>query len=279
MIRNGLICLIIFVTAGVAHAQARMDETLVPKFELKKSGLQLDRRTQAGSFFDVVGHRSVVLGYENRTLEAWVYPLKILDDFELSFRIEGYPLEFRGPDIEVKIDVRPEATVFTYSHAAFTVRQITYAPVDEPGIIILLEVQTVLPMTVTGSFRPRLKLGWPAALDMSVMPYQEEPRDVPIRFDVQPSMEALKSHFIPIVIAGSVEGRDKAKGAYNRLLTSAQTLYEKNVAYYSRLQNETTTIKTPDERLDQAFQWAKVGIDKGLATNPFLGTGLVAGFG
>jgi len=311
MIRNGLICLIIFATAGVAHAQARMDETLVPKFELKKSGLQLDRRTQAGSFFDVVGHRSVVLGYENRTLEAWVYPLKILDDFELSFRIEGYPLEFRGPDIEVKIDVRPEATVFTYSHAAFTVRQITYAPVDEPGIIILLEVQTVLPMTVTGSFRPRLKLAWPAglmtgnvewdekehvyylteeskrfvgivgspaALDMSVMPYQEEPRDVPIRFDVQPSMEALKSHFIPIVIAGSVEGRDKAKGAYNRLLTSAQTLYEKNVAYYSRLQNETTTIKTPDERLDQAFQWAKVGIDKGLATNPFLGTGLVAGF-
>src|SRR6266567_4197603 len=164
MIRDGLFCLIIFASAGVAHAQARMDETLIPKFELKKSGLKLERHTQAGSFFDVVGHRSAVLGYENRTQEAWVYPLKILDDFELSFRIEGYPLEFRGPDIAVKIDVRPEATIFTYSHAAFTVRQIIYAPVDEPGIIMLLDVKSVLPMTVTASFRPRLKLAWPAGL-------------------------------------------------------------------------------------------------------------------
>ncbi len=312
MIRDGLICLmLIFLSAGVANAQARMDETLVAKFELKKSGLELERRTQAGVFFDAVGHKSAVLGYENRSLEAWVYPLKILDDFELSFRIEGYPLEFRGPDIAVQINAHPEATVFTYSHAAFSVRQIIYAPVDEPGIIMLLDVKTVLPMTVTASFRPRLKLAWPAglmtgnlewdekqhvyyiteeskrfvgmvgspaALDTSVMPYQEEPRDVPVRFDIQPAAEALKSHFIPIVIAGSVAGRAEAKATYDRLLTSAQALYEQNVAYYERLQNETTSIKTPDERLNKAFQWAKVGIDKGIATNPLLGTGLVAGF-
>jgi len=30
--------------------------------------------------------------------------------------------------------------------------------------------------------------------------------------------------------------------------------------------------------LNKAFQWAKVGIDKGIATNPLLGTGLLAGF-
>ena len=37
-------------------------------------------------------------------------------------------------------------------------------------------------------------------------------------------------------------------------------------------------MKTPDPRLDEAFAWAKVGIDKGLVTNPLLGTGLLAGF-
>jgi glycogen debranching enzyme len=191
------------------------------------------------------------------------------------------------------------------------VRQIIYAPVDEPGIIMLLDVKTVLPMSVTASFRPRLKLAWPAGLmtgnlewdekqhayyiteeskrfvgmigspaarDISVMPYQEEPRDVPVRLAIEPSADALKSQFIPIVITGSVEGRSKAKESYQRLLTSAQALYEKNVSYYERLQNETTSITTPDERLNKAFGWAKVGIDKGIATNPFLGTGLVAGF-
>ena len=310
-LRYGLFCSILIFANLAASAQPSSHQNLITKFQLKQSGLELERRTQAGSFFDVIGHKSAVLGYEHRSLEAWVYPLKILDDFELSFTIEGYPLEFRGADIAVQINARPEATIFTYSHSAFTVRQIIYAPVDEPGIIMLLDVKTVLPMTVTASFRPRLKLAWPAGLmtgnlewdekqhayyiteeskrfvgmigspaarDISVMPYQEEPRDVPVRLAIEPAADALKSHFIPIVITGSVAGRDKATESYNRLLTSAEALYAKNVSYYQRLQNETTNITTPDERLNKAFSWAKVGIDKGLATNPFLGTGLVAGF-
>src|SRR4029453_14213429 len=184
-------------------------------------------------------------------------------------------------------------------------------PVDEPGIILLLAVQSCVPMTVNFSFRPRLKLAWPAGLmtgnlewdeklhayfiteeskrfvgmigspaarDVSVMPYQEEPRDVPAKFSIAASEEAIKSNFIPIFITGGVEGKDKAKATCQRLLTSIPALYEKNVDYYQRLQNETTSINTPDERLNKAFQWAKIGTDKGVATNPFLGTGLVAGY-
>jgi len=306
-----LYLILTFVGATTTQAQDGMDRSFLKKFALKESGLTLERRTQPGTFFDVVGHKSVALGYENRAMEAWVYPLKILDDFECNFTIEGYPLPFRGQDIAVMINARPEATTLTYSHAAFTVRQIIYAPVNEPGIIMLLDVQTVLPMTVNISFRPRLKLAWPAGLmtgnlewdeklhayfiteeskrfvgmigspaarDVSVMPYQEEPRDVPVQFSVAASADALKSNFIPIVITGGVEGRDKAKATYQRLLASVQTLYEENVNYYQRLQNETTSINTPDERLNKAFQWAKVGTDKGVATNPFLGTGLIAGY-
>ncbi|HYG82329.1 MAG TPA: hypothetical protein VD861_18170, partial [Pyrinomonadaceae bacterium] len=137
--------------------QAQAPPALVPKFSPPKSGLELERRTQAGSFFDVVGRRAAVFGYEHRPLEVWVYPMKLLDRFELSFRVEGYPLEFRATETAVRINVRPEATVFTYSHAAFSVRQIIYAPVDEPGVVVLLDVRSVLPMTVEVSFRPQLK--------------------------------------------------------------------------------------------------------------------------
>jgi len=287
----------------------------VPKFALKKNGLELERRTQSGSFFDVVGRKAAVFGYESRSLEAWVYPLKILDDFKLSFRLRGYSLEIAGeisgPEIEVSIDARPEATIFTYSHAAFTVRQIIFAPVDEPGIIMLLDVESVLPMRITGSFRPRLRLMWPAGLmtpnlgwdekahvyslteesrrfvglvgsprarDVSLMPYQEEPRDAPAEFVIEVPPEMTRSEFIPIVMAGSVSGRDQARATYDRLISRAQELYENNVLYYERLQKETVELSTPDERLNTAFAWAKVGIDKGIATNPYLGTGLVAGF-
>jgi glycogen debranching enzyme len=281
------------------------------KFNLPKSGLQLERRAQAGTFFDVVGRKSAVAGYENRSLEAWVYPLKILDDFKLSFRLQGYPLDIQGTEVMTSIDVRPEATILTYTHAAFTIRQIIFTPIEEQGMVMLLDVESVLPLSITASFRPRLKLMWPAGLmtgnlswdekthryfigeethrfvgvvgspnarDYSVMPYQEEPRDVPIQFVMDASVEEMKSHFIPIVIAGSTEGRAKALETYDKLLASARTLYEKNVAYYEQMQKETVQIETPDERLNTAFKWAKIGIDKGFATNPLLGSGLLAGF-
>ncbi|MBA2647673.1 MAG: amylo-alpha-1,6-glucosidase [Pyrinomonadaceae bacterium] len=299
--------------AALSPAQTQMapPPSFTPKFTLRKSGAELERRTQAGSFFDVVGRRSAIFGYEHRAFEAWVYPLKILDDFRLSFQLEGYPLEIQAADIAVSINARPEATIFTYTHSAFTARQIIFAPVDEPGIVMLLDVQSVLPLNVTWSFRPRLKLMWPAGLmtsnlswvekerayyiteetncyvgvvgsptarDISLMPYQEEPRDVPVRFVVEAPIEAMKKNFIPIVITGSVEGRAAAKANYERILAAVPSLYEKNVAYYERFQKETVNVTTPDERLNRAFEWAKIGVEKGVATNPHLGTGLVAGF-
>jgi glycogen debranching enzyme len=297
--------------AGQPTTTPARADGLIPRFELKTSGLRLERRTRPGAFLDVLGHKSAVFGYEHRQLEAWAYPLQILDGFELSFRVEGYPLEFRGADTAALIDVRPEATTITYSHAAFTVRQTIYAPLDEAGIIMLLDVDSALPVVITARFRPRLKLMWPAgsmtgslswdekqrayfiyeetgryagmigspaARDVSVMPYQEEPRDVPAEFRMEVPASELKSNFVPVVIAGSVKGRDDARATYARLLGSARELYEKNVEHYRRLLAETTEVETPDARVNEAFAWAKVGIDKGFVENPLLGRGLVAGF-
>src|SRR5437868_3879287 len=307
-----IICLLItLLTIPVANAMAQSSAALPEKFALKKSGLELERRTQQGSFFDVVGRRSAVFGYENRALEAWVYPMKILDDFTLSFNLQGYPLDVHGPDIMVSINARPEATIFTYSHAAFTVRQIVFAPVDEQGIVMLLDIDSVLPMTITGAFRPKLRLMWPAgfetgyigwddgahayflgeetrrfaawvgspnAKENALQPYQEEPRDVPVRFVIETSPAEMKSRFIPIVIAASTEGRDKARATYEKLLANAQALYDRNVDYYTKLVSDTASISTPDDKLNTAFAWAKVGVDKGIAMNPMMGTGLIAGF-
>jgi hypothetical protein len=176
---------------------------------------------------------------------------------------------------------------------------------------MLLDVRSALPLTVTASFRPRLKLMWPAGLmtgdvgwsekervysiteeskrfaavigcpgarDLSVMPYQEEPKDVPLRFEVAVPPDAMASQYVPIVLAGSVQGRDDAKATYDRVLRTARELFESNAAYYRAQQERTVRVETPDERLDTAFAWAKIGIDKGLVENPLLGTGFVAGF-
>jgi glycogen debranching enzyme len=289
---------------------ASVDSTL-NRFPIRSDEFHLDRATHTGAFVDVVGRRSALFGYENRAFEAWVYPLKIIDDFALSFRLEGYPLDIDGRDIMASIDVRPESTTLVYAHAAFTVRQIMFAPLDEPGIVILLDVDSVLPLAITASFRPRLRLMWPApsmtgslswdadahvytvgeetrryagvigcpsARDVSVMPYQEEPRDIPNRFVIDVAVDTLRERRIPIVIAGSVEGSAAARATYDRILGSVHALYERTADHYERLDRDTLGITTPDDRFNTAFRWAKVGIDKGVATNPLLGTGLLAGF-
>jgi glycogen debranching enzyme len=309
----GAVCAVLVAAPERHHGRAaRADaDSTVERFPLRSDAFHLDRSTRTGSFFDVVGRRAALFGYENRSFEAWVYPTKILDDFALSFRLDGYPLDIDGRDIMTSIHVRPESTTLLYAHAAFTIRQIMFAPLDEQGIVILLEVDSVLPITITASFKPRLRLMWPApstspglgwdpeshlytltqdagpyagvigcpsGRDVSVMPYQEEPRDIPNRFVIEASPDTLENRRIPIVIAGSVEGRAAAKAAYDRMLGSVQTLYERAADHYERLDHDTVSVVTPDERLNTAFRWAKVGIDKGLATNPFLGTGLLAGF-
>src|SRR6266540_571237 len=297
---------VVVAAQGVSSSSAS-----IARFPLRVGGLHLERGAHAGAFFDVVGRRAALFGYENRQLEAWVYPIKILEDLTLSFRLEGYPRDIDGRDIVATIEVKPEATTLTYAHAAFTVRQIMVAPLDEAGVLMLLDVNSVLPLTITASFRPRLRLMWPATSmtpntgwdptehtyyvteesrkyvgmigcplgrEDSLMPYQEEPRDVPVRMVITVPSDVAKTHFIPIAIAGSTEGRTAAKATYDRLLGSARTLYEQAADHYDQLERETIRVATPDAQLDAAFSWAKVGIDKGLATNPFLGTGLLAGF-
>jgi glycogen debranching enzyme len=296
------------------HLEHAAQPAVVPaldRFPLRTGGLQLDRPTHDGAFFDVVGRRSAIFGYENRSFETWVYPLQVFADFSLSFRLEGYPLDINGNDITASILVRPEATTFTYAHAAFTVREMLFAPLDEPGVVILLDVDSVLPLTITASFRPRLRLMWPAAStttsvdwdpathiyalgeesaryaasvgcpdcrDVSLMPYQEEPRNVPNRFVIETSPDTARRRRVPIVVAASLEGRAAARAAYDRILGSIATLYDRTSAHYDALNRNTIGITTPDERFNAAFAWAKVGIDKGVASSPLLGTGLLAGF-
>jgi hypothetical protein len=293
LIRSAMSLLAAIAILGGQNVPSSTDG--IPKFQIRSGGLELTRATHAGAFFDVVGRRAALVGYEHREAEAWVYPLEVIDGLSLSFRLEGYPLDIDGRSILSSIIVRPDATTFVYSHAAFTVRQVMFVPIDEPAIVMLLDVRSVLPISITGSFRPRLRLMWPATAmtasigwdaesrvyslseetgryagvigcpfgrDVSVMPYQEEPRDVPNSFVVSVQRENLTTHFIPIVITGSVEGREAARRVYDRVLASIPALYIRTADYYDQVDRSTLTVETPDDRINTGFLWAIIGIDK-----------------
>src|SRR5262245_17521511 len=266
--RNLLLSITALATVVIASASAQAPSAAIARFSPSTSGMSLQRERTSGAFFDVVGRRSAAFGYEGRPIEIWVYPLKVLDALQFSVQLDGYPVPMSANELPGTIEVWPEATILTWSHAAFTVKEIVFAPIDEPAIVVLLDIDTVLPMTVIGSFLPVLHPMWPAAaatanagwdaaahayelsedsgrfagrivvpdgVDRSVMPYQEEPRNVPLEFSIDITPDRARREFIPIVIAGAIDGRAAARTSSDRIAAGIPALYKDTVAHYRAL--------------------------------------------
>ncbi|HUE87438.1 MAG TPA: hypothetical protein VMO26_15290 [Vicinamibacterales bacterium] len=136
---------------------------LVPRFRIEPNPIAL-AECATGRFMEASGRRAAFLGRTDGRFEAWVYPLKVLHDFELAFQTPAYADPIPGASLVVGADVRPEASTVRYAHAAFTADATWLVPIDGQGGVVLLDVDTSVPLTILVRFRPDLKPMWPAAL-------------------------------------------------------------------------------------------------------------------
>ena len=284
----------------------------VAEFKLESNTLELHRLAQPGSYFDKGGKKFAILGYESGSFEAWAYPLKLFRNFEFSFYIGNSTEPIRGKDIVRYVSVTPEATTLTFTYQSFTVRAIYVTPVNEPGAIIFLDVNSTEPLTIVSSFLPVLQPMWPAGIggqyaywDDATKAYLiSEPTrknhgyvgspaatgmsytpahmlsDYPNQFKIVVGHpDSLKGRFIPIVMAGGKGSRDSVKAVYQKLLHDPESYYRKNVEYFKNLRANTLHIESPNSEINLAFEWAKVSYDNMFVDNPDLGFGMVAGLG
>jgi glycogen debranching enzyme len=284
---------------------------VIPRFERPPSEIALTGPARPFAYMEASGRRAAFLGREDGSFEAWVYPLKILHGFELSFEIDDYTAPIAGAALARSVDIRPEASTVRFAHSSFTVDATWLVPLSEPGGIVLLDVRTSETLTVSLRFHTDLRLMWPAglggqysywdsklkayvlteslrrhaalvgsplALDSTEQPAHNLP-DAPIEIRIQITPEIAASGLVPVAIAASDDGLEKARATYDRLLTSAGALYGETFEHYRTLSEEMTRIDSPDDELDVAFEWGKVALDKGFACNPKLGCGLIAGLG
>jgi hypothetical protein len=103
--------------------------------------------------------------------------------------------------------------------------------------------------------------------------------DAPVQLAIPVTPAMAARGLVPIAMAGSVRGRDAAKATYARLLADAAAMLAESAAHYRRLRTDQLALETPDARLNLAYQWGKVALDKGFVCNPHLGAGLIAGLG
>jgi glycogen debranching enzyme len=116
--------------------------------------------------FSVVGPRGAVLGSQDGSFEAWLFPWKILSNMRISAEMQDYPVPIDVNTQAAAIDVRPGSTTITFSHANFTVREIITAPRNVPdgaGVLVFYQIEAVRPMTLTFSFTPIMERMWPAS--------------------------------------------------------------------------------------------------------------------
>ncbi|HKW62041.1 MAG TPA: hypothetical protein VJN89_05800 [Candidatus Acidoferrum sp.] len=269
--------------------------------------LQLSRPVRPWEFLPVTGTRAALFGNESGTMEAWVYPLKIFREFHLDFLTEGHVLP--AETLARTLTVRPESATILYAGDTFTVRETFFVPVDAQGAAILLDAETEQPLEVEAVFHRDYQLMWPAALGATYLNwnaqqhafyFSEEQRkfsafvgsptaaDPHAEFQTNYAESQTSSFRLGstakgkdsklIVIAASMEGRDAALKTYQHLTADYAALQREAARYYQDYLARTVNLELPDTQIQQAYDWARISEFQGLVTNPFFGTGLVAGY-
>ena len=268
---------------------------------------ELTRTVRTWEFLPVVGAKAGLFGNETGRLEAWVYPLKIFRDFHLTFLVGDRALP--AESLARTLTVRPESASILYAGDSFRVRETICVPVNEAGAVILLDIETEQPLEVEASFIGDFQLEWPAALGGTFVEWDgkqrafvfgEEarkfaalvgsPTGSDARLSYQTNYSSSDQNSVrlgvtqrgkeskALVIAASVAGRSDAEKTYQHLLASYADSMRASSDYYHAYLDKTVSLELPDAALQQAYDWARISTIQGMVNNPYLGSGLVAGY-
>ena len=128
------ICLLGIFFAPLADSLlAAAQRTLqpIPQFPLSDGPLIIRQAVQPQHPFTVTGSTGAILGLQNGNVELWALPTKVFSNLHLSAELDGYTVPIDLNAAAATIDVQPDHTTITYSHAAITVRQHMFVPAGD----------------------------------------------------------------------------------------------------------------------------------------------------
>jgi glycogen debranching enzyme len=268
---------------------------------------ELTRTVRTWEFLPVVGSRAGLFGDETGRFEAWVYPLKIFRGFHLTFHVGDRALP--AESLARTLTVHPESASILYAGDSFRVRETLFVPVNAAAAIILLDVETEQPLEVEVGFIPDFQLEWPAALGGTYVNWDEKEHAFSFGEETRKyaalvgSPTAGEAHLAyqtnysssdenamrlgvtakgketkQVIIAASVAGLEDALKSYKQLSAAPSDAERDSAEYYKAYLDKTVSLELPDASLQQAYDWARISTIQGLVNNPYLGTGLVAGY-
>jgi hypothetical protein len=215
-------------------------------FPVVAGNLDITRPARTWEFLDATGPRAAFFGEEDGTLEAWVYPLKVLKDLRLTFRAGARRIPASA--VVRSVTARPGSYTLTYSGDDFQAEQTIAASINEPGLVMRIAVRSYEPLTIEGEFARDFQLMWPASIGSSYGEWNGDAKAWFFGADGQPfaavfggpHVEMLSGEYATnysssstnrftlgaingtgerwLAIAGSVQSRDEAIAVWKRLL-------------------------------------------------------------
>jgi glycogen debranching enzyme len=153
--------------AAVSSSYAQVSDPSFPALPLilfDTTGPVIEAHTEVLKPFTVAGERGVLLGQQDGTFESWILPAKVVSHLTIEADVEDYSVPIDVNQQSARIEVRPDRTIITYSHIAFTVRQIMFSPADAPpgtGPVVLFQFDCLHATEFTFRFTPELRWMWP----------------------------------------------------------------------------------------------------------------------
>ncbi len=274
--------------------------------------LEISRPARSWEFLGTVGHRSAILGRESGTFEAWVFPLKLIDDFRLEFKLNGRPIP--AQDVARAVVYRPGSATLIYSGdyyaEHFLVRETFVAPPERPGAVVRLEIETSAKLEIDAVFRRDFTLMWPAGLGGTHESWDDDlgaavlgegqgrfwgivgapgaeliDREYGSNYSSNPETRFRLGTFTEkaetaVALTASFESRAQAVERFQGLIRDAASLASEADRYFADYLDNALRLELPDRKLQEAYDWSMISMRKGLVENPFMkGRGLVAGFG
>jgi glycogen debranching enzyme len=248
---------ILFASVSFSSAMAQAGLDTIPRFALSEGPLAIRQAVQPHHPFTVTGATGAILGLQNGSVEMWALPTKVFSSLHLTAELEGHSVPIDLNEAVAAIDVQPDHTTITYSHAAITVRQHMFVPAGEDnpakGPIIFFEIESIKPAVLTISLEPAMVQQWPApsfgrpsaswvslgsggvyvlstdnpvnfgivgmpnATAGTMAPYQERPRALPLEFKVHFDPKADAGHFFPLIAEVSNPGERNSDAAVSAM--------------------------------------------------------------
>ncbi len=257
-----------------------------------------------GQWFDIAGHRSFAIGkYGMGIKEVWTSPIRILTDVKFTFSRDGKEVCSTGQQYRVT----PTGLDITQIGNSFISRQVMICPLDEPGLLVDVDVESDHDLRLNISFNTDFRLMWPYPKDILnklIYSWDKAIGAFTFRTDsdefaavigcgpmAEGTFERRRREFritVPVNVGNkhalfvAYGGRmplSAARDGYARLMREAEQEHTRAAKHYRALNEDKFNIQCTDHEFDIAYSWAKVGLDKMFARTPGVGNGYFAGYG